>query len=62
MRRWTRQCLLALLLAGSAITALAQAYPVRPVRVLVTFAAGGAVDVLGRIMAQQLSSALGQPG
>jgi tripartite-type tricarboxylate transporter receptor subunit TctC len=54
------QCLLALLLAGSAIGALAQAYPVKPVRVLVTFAAGGAVDVLGRIMAQQLSSALGQ--
>ena len=61
MRRWTGQCLLALLLAGSAIGALAQAYPVKPVRVLVTFAAGGAVDVLGRIMAQQLSSALGQP-
>ena len=40
--------------------ALPQAYPAKPVRVLVTFAAGGAVDVLGRIMAQQLTSALGQ--
>src|SRR5215212_9125974 len=60
MRRLTGQCLLALLLAGSAIAALAQAYPAKPVRVLVTFAAGGAVDVLGRIMAQQLSNALGQ--
>ena len=61
MRRWTRQCVLALLLAPSAMGVLAQTYPAKPVRVLVTFAAGGAVDVLGRIMAQQLSSALGQP-
>jgi len=61
MHRWTRQCLLALLLVASAVGALAQGYPVKPVRVLVTFAAGGAVDVLGRIMAQQLSNTLGQP-
>ena len=61
MQRWTRQCLLALLLVASAVGALAQGYPVKPVRVLVTFAAGGAVDVLGRIMAQQLSNTLGQP-
>src|SRR5690348_8563402 len=61
MQRWTRQCLLALVLAASAFGALAHGYPVKPVRVLVTFAAGGAVDVLGRIMAQQLSNSLGQP-
>ena len=38
----------------------AQSYPAKPVKVLVTFAAGGAVDVLGRTMAQSLSASFGQ--
>jgi tripartite-type tricarboxylate transporter receptor subunit TctC len=49
-----------IVLLAAATGASAQAYPSKPVRVLVTFAAGGAVDVLGRIMAQHLSTALGQ--
>ncbi len=36
-------------------------YPNRPVRVLVGFAPGGAVDIAGRTMAQQLQEALKQP-
>lgn len=40
--------------------ALAQTYPLKPVKLMVTFAAGGAVDVLGRTMAQALSEQLGQ--
>ena len=50
---------LALALAGS--PALAQPYPNKAVKVLVPFAAGGAVDIMGRTMAQALSEALGQP-
>jgi tripartite-type tricarboxylate transporter receptor subunit TctC len=36
-------------------------YPSRPVRVLLGFAAGGASDVIGRLMSQWLSEKLGQP-
>jgi tripartite-type tricarboxylate transporter receptor subunit TctC len=39
----------------------AQGYPNRPIRVLVPFAAGGAVDVLARLVGQKLSEGLGQP-
>jgi tripartite-type tricarboxylate transporter receptor subunit TctC len=40
--------------------ARAQAYPARPVRMMVGFAAGQAIDIVTRIIGQQLSERLGQ--
>lgn len=53
-------------LAAAALPALphiarAQAYPVRPVRLIVGFAAGGAPDILARLVGQWLSDRLGRP-
>ena len=47
-------------LAGGIAPASAADYPNRPVRWLIGFAAGGAVDIVARIMSQWLSERLGQ--
>jgi tripartite-type tricarboxylate transporter receptor subunit TctC len=53
----------ALMLAGALFTgaAHAQAYPSKTVTLILPFAAGSATDTSTRIIAQQLSTALGQP-
>ncbi len=52
--------ILLLVLAGAAPGALAQAYPARPVSLVVAFAAGGPTDSIARIIAARMSGALGQ--
>jgi tripartite-type tricarboxylate transporter receptor subunit TctC len=49
--------LIAALAAGAAV---AQQYPDRPIRLVIGFPPGGAMDILGRIAAQRLTDALGQ--
>jgi tripartite-type tricarboxylate transporter receptor subunit TctC len=53
------------LLAGIALVALAalaqaQSYPAKPVRLIIPFPPGGSNDVVGRVIAAQLSERLGQ--
>jgi tripartite-type tricarboxylate transporter receptor subunit TctC len=53
-----------LLAAGFGLAAAAHAqpgYPEKPIRLVVPFAAGGALDVVGRVVAQKLTEAWGRP-
>jgi len=48
-------------LPWAAALACAQGYPSRPVRVIVSVAAGGGTDTVGRSLAQKMTERLGQP-
>jgi tripartite-type tricarboxylate transporter receptor subunit TctC len=63
--RKTARTLLGLALSATclltATAALAQAYPSKPIRMIVPFPAGGTTDVAARIVAQRMSESMGQP-
>lgn len=48
-------------LAAPALTARAQAFPVRPIRLLIAFPAGGPTDITMRALADNASKVMGQP-
>jgi tripartite-type tricarboxylate transporter receptor subunit TctC len=48
------------LLASAPLTAQAQDWPNKPIRLIVPFAAGGSTDVAARLVAEYLSRTLGQ--
>ncbi len=57
--RWLR-VLAATLLAAACGSAVAQAWPNRPVRMVIPWPPGGGADIVGRILAEPLGQALGQ--
>ncbi|CEJ09996.1 Bug family tripartite tricarboxylate transporter substrate binding protein [Phreatobacter sp. AB_2022a] len=58
--RLSRLAALAFAVFALPAAALAQTWPTRPVTMVIPFAAGGPTDVLGRVMAEQMSQILGQ--
>jgi tripartite-type tricarboxylate transporter receptor subunit TctC len=54
------RCLLAALFAFGAATSIAQSYPVKPVRYIVTGSPGSSTDALGRVLAESLSQHFGR--
>ena len=61
VRRLGLLAALGLVAAGVALPAAAQQYPSKPVKVIVGYAAGGAVDAVARAVGQSLSASMGQP-
>lgn len=62
--RMARACVLAVVAAAASILpmhAVAQTYPTKPVKVIVGYAAGGAVDVVARTVGQSIAASVGQP-
>jgi tripartite-type tricarboxylate transporter receptor subunit TctC len=55
------RALLAAALFAFAGPALAQAYPTKPVKIIVGFAPGSATDILARLVADSFSKSMGQP-
>jgi hypothetical protein len=60
-RRFLRLAAGAAALPAVSRIAWAQAYPTRPVRLIVAFASGVPADILARVIGQWLSERLGQP-
>src|SRR4051812_7951030 len=61
MRRRQVVQLAAASIAAPSINAFAQAYPARPIKLIIAFSAGGPTDITMRSLADNASKILGQP-
>ncbi len=60
MKKTASRIAIALLSLFAAFPALAQGYPVKPVRIVVPYGAGGPADIYARFLAQRLQGPMGQ--
>jgi tripartite-type tricarboxylate transporter receptor subunit TctC len=60
LKRLLARCLAVSLAALAPVAAHADAWPAKPVKIIVPFAAGGATDVVARLLGQKLNEAWGQ--
>ena len=56
-----RRSWMGLTLVLASTGALAQAYPTKPIKLVVPFAPGGTTDIIARVIAEPLTKELGQP-
>ena len=62
MRRWLLTLGLLLIAINGAVTQVwAQAWPTKPIKAIVPFSAGSAVDIIARTVLDQVSTQIGQP-
>ncbi len=61
MQHTWRKVVLGAVLGLSAVTAMAQGFPNKPVKLIVTYPPGGSSDLMARIMGQKLNEHWGQP-
>ena len=60
-RRWLAACLAGIGLLAAPATMQAQQFPVKPIHIVVPFAAGGGTDLIARVMGPGMAQDLGQP-
>jgi tripartite-type tricarboxylate transporter receptor subunit TctC len=61
MKNLSRRRLIAASLLIATGSAFAQAYPGKPITIIVPYAVGGTTDIVGRLVGTQIGNALGQP-
>lgn len=59
--KWKQVFTVTLLAMALPLSAVAQAYPSKPIKMIVPFPAGGTTDIVARIIAQKMTDSMGQP-